>query len=79
MTFHLSISSPEQMIFEGEVHSLFVPGSAGLMEILPHHAPLLTTLQAGKITLYKNHEPLTFSVTGGLLEVQNNQAIILIT
>jgi F-type H+-transporting ATPase subunit epsilon len=78
MTFHLSIATPEQKAFEAEINSLIVPGTEGFMEILAHHAPILTTLQAGKITLKQEQEERSFIITSGLLEVQNNQAVILV-
>lgn len=77
MTFHLSIATPEQMVFEGEINALVVPGSDGSMEILSHHAAILTTLQSGTITLKIGEKKQSFTITGGLLEVQNNQAILL--
>jgi F-type H+-transporting ATPase subunit epsilon len=79
MTFHLTITTPEQQVFSGEIESLIVPGSTGYLEILSHHAPLLTTLKEGKITLTQNQQKTTYTTSGGLLEVQNNQAILLAT
>ena len=46
----LSLATPEKVIFEGEVTSLIAPGTLGYFQILPSHAPLLTTLRSGTVT-----------------------------
>lgn len=46
---HLNIASPEKTLFEGEVTRVALPGLAGAFTILPHHAPIVSTLGAGKI------------------------------
>lgn len=77
--FHLTIASSEKKIFEDEVQSLVAPGEIGYLGILANHAPLLTTLIPGKITI-RNASGKTRafeSKTGGFLEVMNNKATIL--
>ena len=52
MTDHsltLKILTPEGSAFEGPVEAVFVPGSAGRFEVLPGHAPIITTLTAGEL------------------------------
>ena len=45
----LKILSPEGTVFEGGVQAVFLPGTAGAFEVLPSHAPIVTTLAPGKI------------------------------
>ena len=54
-----------------------VPGSAGVMGILPHHSPLLSTLQYGVITVRSKGAELFFTVAGGIVEVQPDQVTVL--
>jgi F-type H+-transporting ATPase subunit epsilon len=64
--------------YDNEVLSLSVPGIDGYLEILPHHAPLITSLQPGKVLIIDmNYDRITYEVTGGFLEVSHNQATLL--
>ena len=77
--FHLNISTPRETIFDGTIQSLVAPGEIGYLGILANHAPLITTLVPGKITVrdtYGKHSIFNSS-GGGLLEVSENQAVIL--
>lgn len=48
MSFKLNLVTPEKRIVtDGEIDEVIVPGYRGQLDILPGHAPLITTLQAG--------------------------------
>ena len=51
MTVKLDIVTAERVVFTDDVDLVIVPGIDGLMGILPHHAPLMTTLQAGELEI----------------------------
>jgi F-type H+-transporting ATPase subunit epsilon len=74
----LEIISPDKSLFSGEVISLRVPGSKGSFQILKNHAPIISTLEKGVISMMdtdgKQH---TFEVDGGVVEVKNNKIIVL--
>lgn len=76
--FTLSIVCPERVHFEGEIQSLVVPGTEGYLGVLSNHAPLITSLQNGKIE-FRDAEDHThiLAVSGGFLEVSGNQATLL--
>ena len=65
----LKIVSPEKVEFEGEVEQVIVPGSQGQFEILTNHAPIISTLQKGKV-VYDGKE---LEILGGFVEVQKNE------
>ena len=76
--YNLSIVTPEKIFYEDEITSLIAPGSEGYLGVLTDHAPLITALVPGKLTV-KDHDnqELFFSVGGGFMEVLKNQVTIL--
>ncbi|MBP1541597.1 MAG: ATP synthase F1 subunit epsilon [Prevotella sp.] len=64
----LKIVSPEKVEFDGEVKQVIVPGTSGQFEILNNHAPIISTLQKGKV-VYDGRE---LEILGGFVEVQKN-------
>lgn len=77
MTIRCEIVSQDRMVFEGDVDIVVLPGSAGEMGILPHHAPLLTTLKYGFIKVRQHGQEQVFTVAGGVAEVQPQIVTIL--
>jgi len=65
------------MVFEGDVDIVVLPGSAGEMGILPHHAPLLTTLNYGVIKVRTKGKEEIFTVAGGVAEIQPDIVTVL--
>ena len=47
----LEILTPDKKVYEGEVTSVTVPGTAGSFEILNNHAPIISTLEDGKVII----------------------------
>lgn len=70
MTIRCEIVSQDRMVFEGDVDIVVLPGSDGIMGILPNHAPVLTTLAFGVIRVRVGSEEQIFTVAGGIAEVQ---------
>lgn len=73
MSLNLKIVSPEKIEFDGEVERVVVPGSNGEFEILPNHAPIISTLESGVVTFVDNEGEHTRTVADGFVEVQKNQ------
>jgi F-type H+-transporting ATPase subunit epsilon len=70
MTIRCEIVSQDRMVYEGDVDIVVLPGADGEMGILPHHAPLLTTLKYGFIKVRKQGDEEVFTVAGGVAEIQ---------
>jgi len=70
MPIRCEIVSQDRMVFEGDVDIVVLPGTDGEMGILPHHAPLLTTLKFGLIKVRTKTEEQVFTVAGGVAEIQ---------
>lgn len=73
----LEILTPDKKIFEGEVKSVTVPGTVGSFEILNDHAPIISTLDDGKIIIRNGGKEDVYLVKGGVVEVLNNNVIVL--
>ena len=46
----LKIISAQEIVFQGEVSSVTLPGTMGAFTVLNNHASLVSTLAPGKIT-----------------------------
>ncbi len=77
MPIRCEIVSQDRMVFEGDVDIVVLPGSAGEMGILPHHAPLLTTLKYGVIKVRTKDKDEIFTVAGGVAEIQPDIVTVL--
>ncbi|MEN8928483.1 MAG: ATP synthase F1 subunit epsilon [Flavobacteriales bacterium] len=74
----LDIITPDSKLFSGEVTSVTLPGIDGELGVLNNHAPLITTLKVGNITIIKESgETESFETKGGIVEVLNNKVIVL--
>ena len=73
---YLIIVSPEKLLFNGEVESVTLPGSAGSFTILPQHAPIVSSLTAGRFVYVTNGEEHTSNIQGGFVEMNNNQVTV---
>jgi F-type H+-transporting ATPase subunit epsilon len=70
MSIRCEIVSQDRTVFEDDVDIVVLPGMDGEMGILPHHAPLLTTLKYGLIKVRIKDEEQVFTVAGGVAEIQ---------
>ena len=68
-TFRFDLVSPEKLLFAGEVDQVDVPGAEGDFGVLAQHAPLVTALRPGILTVYREAGPLRVVVNGGFAEV----------
>lgn len=64
-------------MFTGEVDSILAPGYMGQLGILPHHAPLITTLDEGELVARQGEEELVFAIYGGYMQVLPDRVIVL--
>lgn len=73
----LDIVTAERLISSDQVDFLVAPGTDGEFTVLPHHAPLLTTLKPGELRVVNDGEENYIVVSGGFLEMIGNKATIL--
>lgn len=76
----VEIITPEEKLFAGETSMVRVPGTLGSFQILNNHAPIVSTLEKGIITIRQkeNNEEINFNIVSGLVECKKNKIIILV-
>lgn len=77
--FYLEVLTPSKKAYEGDVLSVTLPGSAGEFQILFNHAPIISTLEVGRMKI-KNAtgEETVYAVSNGVAEVLKNKVLILV-
>ena len=75
----LSIVSPEETLYEGEVKSVKMQGIDGKFQVLNDHAPLISALSKGEIKIIEEEtgEEKVFAINSGLVELAKNEIHIL--
>jgi F-type H+-transporting ATPase subunit epsilon len=68
-TFHFDLVSPEKLLFSGDVDQVDVPGTEGDFGVLAGHAPLVSALRPGIMTVTVNGQAQRMVVLGGFAEV----------
>ena len=74
---HFSLVSPEREMFSGEVDQVDAPGSEGMFGVLPMHAPFMTTLRRGAVTVFQDGDTKRIFVRGGFADVTPDGLTIL--
>lgn len=71
----VNIVCPERTLYSGEADSVKLPGEKGAFEVLADHAPIISTLVAGKVEC-KGANPFEVTVSGGFVEVARNEVSV---
>ena len=71
------VVTPTSMVYEGPIHSFQAPGTDGEFQVLIGHAPMLTSLRPGILTIRDIKGRHIYSISGGFVEVLRHQATIL--
>lgn len=75
--FRLSVVTPEKVIYEEDVTSIIAPGGLGYLGIMSNHAPIITSLKPGKLTVKDGGIEIQLALSGGFLENSANKCTIL--
>jgi F-type H+-transporting ATPase subunit epsilon len=78
MPISVEIVTQEKIVFsEPQADMVVVPGAEGEMGILPHHAPVLTTLGFGELVIRKGRAQESFAIYGGVVDIRPDRVIVL--
>ncbi len=68
-SLHFEFVSPERVLFSGDVDQVDIPGAEGDMGVLPLHAPMVTALRPGVVTISSQGRREEVVVVGGFAEM----------
>ncbi|MDZ4675001.1 MAG: ATP synthase F1 subunit epsilon [Gemmatimonadota bacterium] len=68
----VTVISPEASLFDGEAEAVVAPAYDGQVGILQNHAPFMTLLGSGVLTVRHQEQASQFTVSGGFLQVVDN-------
>ena len=74
---NFSLVSPEREVFSGLVDQVDAPGVEGDFGVLPDHAPFMTALREGLVTVYVGGAVTRYDVKGGFADVNGQGLTIL--
>ena len=74
---HFSLVAPEREVFSGEVDRVDAPGAEGDLGVLAGHAPFMTALREGVVTVVNGAQTRVFQIQGGFADVNAQGLTIL--
>ena len=77
MPLRLEIVTPERQAYSDDVDAVVCPGTEGEIGVLPHHAPLLSTLGLGELRIRKGNQEESFAIAGGFLQVRPDKVVVM--
>lgn len=78
MPIHVEVVTQERKVFdEPNADMVIIPAAEGEMGVLPHHAPVLTTLGFGELIVKKGNAEERFAIYGGVVDVRPDAVIVL--
>jgi len=79
MALHFELVTPEKLLFSEEVHMVVVPGTEGDLGVLEGHAPVLSVIRPGDLTVYSGPNMVSqrIHVEGGFAEVNERGLTVL--
>lgn len=76
---NITVLTPDREVFKGSIRSIKVPGVDGEFEILNNHAPIVSSLAAGKVRILdSSNAKKEFTIAKGFVEVLNNEVALLV-
>lgn len=75
---HVQLTTPERILYKADAEELSLPTSMGEITILPHHIPLVANLAQGEIRAKEKDKILTFSCSGGFIEVKPSGEVVIL-
>ncbi len=77
-TFTLEVATPEKLVVRNDATEAQIPGSEGMLGILPGHAALISEIEAGELTYVMEGKRHVLAIGSGWVEISNNKVRVLV-
>lgn len=79
MALHFELVTPEKLVRSEDVYMVVVPGTEGDFGVLAGHAPVMSVIRAGELTVYSSENSVSarIHVDGGFAEVNERGLTVL--
>jgi len=78
MPLHLTMLTPERVVYDADILEMTVPTAMGEIGILPNHLPLVSLLKPGELRVKKDGTEIQLAITGAFIEVKPGNQIQLL-
>ena len=72
----LKVISPEDELFHGIVEAVFLPGTLGEFEVLPHHAPIVSSLERGAVRYRMDGKMHSIGIASGFVKFDSDRMMV---
>ena len=69
------IVTPEGIVYEDSIDKVTIPTQQGAITVYPEHAPLVSVLRPGPLTIHKGKDTVDLAVSGGFLEIRRSSEV----
>lgn len=78
MSLQICIMTPDQIFWDEQAEEIILPTNTGQMGVLSKHAPLITALDIGVMSIRQNNNWTFVALMNGFASIQNDQVTILV-
>ena len=72
----LEVITPEARICLETVEAVFLPGTLGEFEVLPHHAPIVSSLERGEIRYRLDGKMHSIAIASGFVKFASDRMTV---
>jgi len=76
MELYLDVTSFDEQLFKGKVNRVLLPGTLGPFTILPHHAPIISSLTSGNLEYVDDEGTHSIIIPGGFVEYSDGKVTV---
>ncbi len=76
-TLEIEIATPEKLVARQQADFAQIPGKDGYLGVLAGHAPLLSELGQGTLSITLSGQTQEYRINGGYVEVRDNHVRVL--